>query len=260
MHPRIIWRPIYICVCVLVLVAACNEAVAPPPAAPTLIVNGTVTDSHGVAVPGTQVRLWLNYVLNWAYFAETFTDSLGRFSLRFDSLPTPLDSIVGTAYPPGCSALEEAVSVIPPTGSPTSESVLPIQIALTTALPRATGDTGRLNGGASDDGLFGYSGCLYMLIEQSVVYQPTGAIAFLGRWHLIWNPSYASESGTFRGEQTSTSVSLEFDEGGCHTAWEAPVSADGDWGTLRPTSPDCPGPWGMFPMTLARDTSSGVWP
>lgn len=260
MTPAITWRWTRVGLCAVVVIAGCSEVGAPLPMPPALVVEGTVTDSVGVPIPGSGVQLWLNYVFNWPYYADTFADSLGRFSLRFDSLPTPLDSIVGIARGPGCFVSGEAYSVPPPTGSLSSETVLSTQITLSRPLPHATGDTGRLYGIASDEGLFGYSGCLYMLIEQSAVYQPTSVRALLGRWHIIWSPSYGDNVGTFRGEQTATRVSLEFEEDGCKTNWEGPVSPGGAWGTLVPTSEACPSNWGMFPVALARDTASGVWP
>jgi len=250
----------------MAVVAGCSETAGPASRSPSVVVNGTVTDAMGVPIPGSEVRLWLNHVFNWAYFAETFTDSLGRFRFRFDSLPAPLDSIVGTARGPGCAVEAEAFSVsVPPTWSLTPETVLSTQIALTKAPPRATGDTGRLNGRAADGGQsgvkFGYAGCLLVIIEQSTVVQPTGEIVLLGQWDIGWSPIYGDDVGTFQGVQTDSGVSLTFDEGGCTTRWEAPVNSDGVWGTLTSTSEACPASnWGTYPVTLARDTSSRPWP
>lgn len=253
----------------LFALGGCSDVAAPPPADRTLTIEGAATDTAGRLLPGTQVRVRLNRHLPGPpfYGRSTRTDSTGRYQVRFDSLPESVDSVSWLAWPPGCDVdfRGDTLAIAPdiPTTGPVD---LTQTVVMTTALPPAKGVVGRVCGTVSDDGGFGYSGWLRLIIDQATLHSASGNVVLVGRWNINWSPTYGDSNGIFLGLQTDSSVVLAFEEQGLGglcppVTWSASVDSIGNWGEFTPVI-DGVGTcmWAHYPVMFARDTATSSWP
>lgn len=256
--------------CAAIGLSACNDPAAPPRSPPTLTVQGTAFDSLGNPVSGALVDVYPNdYYPSYQdgfVFSDVMTDSIGQYHVHFDSLPTAVDRVVIRATSPGCYYGTQVTTVDDPSVPASGAHAITQDVVLTNVAPPATSAVGRICARVSDEGLFGYSGGIALIIDQSNTVGTAGDRVFSGRWTINWNPTYGGSDGTFLGAQVASRVGIEFrDTTGTVTCppvhWEGSVDSAGSWGILTPTiegGGTCR--WANFPVMFTEDTVSGPWP
>lgn len=259
------WRQVSLILLTALGLSSCSEheSGGPSDAPRSLIIVGTAEDSAGDPLPTAVVVMVLNFHLTeWLHAANTLTDSLGRYELRFDSVPNRIDSIQGQVLPPGCHWSSQRFAVSVPPGSPPPDTIA-YQVLVNPVPPPASATSPRLCGRASDEGVFGYSGWMRLLVESTSAGNP-GNLNFEGSWNVTWSPTYGDSYGRFEGTQTNTFVTMIFYDtlpGFCPPVrWDAPVDPAGNWGIATPHVLDggsCQ--WGTFPIVFATDTTTGPW-
>jgi hypothetical protein len=258
--------------CTAIGSGACSDPAAPPPAPPTLTVQGTVFDSLGNPVSGALVDVYPDVVYPsnpsgfGLGFSDIMTDSVGQYHVHYDSLSASVDRIAIRTTPPGCYDGTQITTVDIPSVPALGPHAVTQDVVLTSMTSPATSAVGRFCALVSDEGLFGYSGWLTLFIDQSNVVGTAGDWVFSGKWTIGWSPTYGGSDGTFLGAQVASRVGLELrDTTGIVTCppvhWEGSVDSAGSWGILTPTiegGGTCR--WANFPVKFTEDTASGSWP
>lgn len=200
--------------CAALGLGACGDPAAPPPSPPTLTVQGTVFDSLGNPVAGALVDVYPNdYHPSYQdgfVFSDIMTDSLGQYHIHYDSLPASVDRVVVRTTPPGCDLGTQITTIDDPSIPASGPHVITQDVVLFNVAPRATSAVDHLCAKISDQGASGYSGWLFVIVDQSNPAGSAGGLVLEGRWTINWSPTYGSSDGTFLGAQLASRVVLEF--------------------------------------------------
>jgi len=198
-------------------------------------------------------------------FSDIMTDSIGQYYVHYDTLPASVERVVIRVDPPGCYWGGQVTTVDDPSLPSSGPHAITQDVVLLEVASRATSAVGQLCAKISDQGVFGYSGSLFVIVDQSNLAGTAGGLALEGRWTINWSPTYGSSDGTFLGAQVDSRVALEFrDTTGTvecpPVRWEGTVDSAGSWGTLTPTIEGggyCQ--WANFPVMFTEDTTSWPW-